>query len=75
MCVSKQEAIHSNIRRRLNNATIKKNKLYVVRVFNDKSSPDRHYEEYFFNKEGQEWFYSRITEQGFEAVKREEDGY
>ena len=51
----------------------KKKKLYVVRVFNDKRLPDRFYDEYFFNKERCEWFYSRITEQGFEAVKREED--
>ena len=51
-----------------------KNKIYVVRVFNEKRLPDRFYDEYFLgNKEAQEWFYSWITEQGFEAVKREEE--
>lgn len=51
------------------------NKLYVVRVFNDKSLPDRFYDEYFFNEYAANRFYSRITEQGFEAVKLEEEGY
>lgn len=49
------------------------NRLYVVRVFNDKRLPDRFYDEYFFNAYEANMFYKRITEQGFEAVKREEE--
>lgn len=48
-------------------------KLYVVRVFNDKRLPDRFYDEYFFNDYQANRFYRWIKEQGFEAVKREEE--
>lgn len=49
------------------------NKLYIVRVFNDKQFPDRFYDEYFFNEYEANRFYRWITEQGFEAVKPKED--
>lgn len=49
------------------------NKLYVVRVFNDKRLPDRFYDEYFFNEYEANRFYRWIKEQGFEAVKPKEE--
>ena len=49
------------------------NKLYVVRIFNDKRLPDRFYDEYFFNEYEATLFYEHMTELGFEAVKREEE--
>ena len=49
------------------------NTRYVVRVFNDKRSPDRFYDEYFFTEREQHDFYVWMKEQGFEAVKREEE--
>ena len=49
------------------------NKLYVVRVFNNKGLPDRFYDQYFFNEYEQNMFYKKITGYGFEAVKREEE--
>lgn len=49
------------------------NKLYVVRVFNDKRLPDRFYDEYFFNEYEANRFYDHMKELGFEAVKREEE--
>ena len=48
------------------------NKLYVVRVFNNKGLPDRFYDQYFFTEYEQNMFYKKITAYGFEAVKREE---
>lgn len=49
------------------------NKLYVVRVFNDKRLPDRFYDEYFFNVYEATLFYNHMEELGFEAVKPKED--
>lgn len=48
-------------------------KLYVVRVFNDKTLPDRFYDEYFFTEYAQNSFYELMTEFGFEAFKWEEE--
>lgn len=49
------------------------NKLYVVRVFNDKRLPDRFYDEYFFNEYAADRFYKWMIELGFEAVKPKEE--
>lgn len=49
------------------------NRLYVVRVFNDKVLPDRFYDEYFFNAYEANRFYEHMKELGFEAVKRVEE--
>lgn len=49
------------------------NKLYVVRVFNDKRLPDRFYDEYFFNEYVANRFYEYMKELGFDVVKREEE--
>lgn len=45
------------------------NKLYVVRVFNDKVLSDRFYDNYFFTEYEQDMFYTRVTAHGFKAVK------
>ena len=49
------------------------NKLYVITVFNDIYSPDRFYNQYFFNEYEADRFYKRMTDLRFEAVKREEE--
>lgn len=45
------------------------NRLYVVRVFNDKTLPDRFYDKYFFNAYEADRFYSHMQDLGFEVVK------
>lgn len=49
------------------------NKLYVVRVINDRVFKDRFYDEYFFNAYEANRFYDNMKELGFDVAKREED--
>lgn len=49
------------------------NRLYIVRVFNDKRLPDRFYDEYFFNEYEANSFHDYMKELGFDVLKLMEE--